>query len=78
MAGFRDRGRTPSDLRLIPHPAVTLVLVFGGTIAVEGPPGRSSAAASAWSRARTPPESRPTAATPISPTCTMTSCRSPG
>jgi AraC-like DNA-binding protein len=39
MAGFRDRGRTPSGLRLIPHPAVTLVLVFGGTIAVEGPTG---------------------------------------
>ena len=40
MAGFRDRGITPPDLRLIPHPAVTLVLVFGGTIAVEDPAGR--------------------------------------
>jgi AraC-like DNA-binding protein len=40
MAGFRDRGRTPSGLRLIPHPAVTLLLVFGGTIAVEDASGR--------------------------------------
>jgi AraC-like DNA-binding protein len=40
MAGFRDRGRTPPGLRLIPHPAVTLVLVFGGTIAVEDATGR--------------------------------------
>lgn len=40
MAGFRDRGRTPSGLRLIPHPAVTLLLVFGGTIAVEDATGR--------------------------------------
>lgn len=39
MAGFRDRGITPPDLRLIPHPAVTLVLVFGGTIAVEDATG---------------------------------------
>src|SRR6266540_2157409 len=29
MAGFGDRGITPPGLRLIPHPAVTLVLVFG-------------------------------------------------
>ncbi|WP_246257933.1 AraC family transcriptional regulator [Amycolatopsis anabasis] len=35
MAGFRDRGLTPPGFRLIPHPAVTLVLVFGGTMAVE-------------------------------------------
>jgi AraC-like DNA-binding protein len=40
MAGFRDRGLTPSGLRLIPHPGVTLVLVFGGTIAVEDATGR--------------------------------------
>ncbi|MUL41054.1 AraC family transcriptional regulator [Streptomonospora sp. PA3] len=35
MAGFADRGLTPPGLRLIPHPAVTLVLVFGGTMAAE-------------------------------------------
>lgn len=29
MAGFRDRGRAPLGTRLIPHPAVTLVLDFG-------------------------------------------------
>jgi AraC-like DNA-binding protein len=41
MAGFRDRGLTPSGLRLIPHPAVTLVLAFGGgTITVEDLAGR--------------------------------------
>jgi AraC-like DNA-binding protein len=40
MAGFGDRGITPPGLRLIPHPAVTLVLVFGGTIAVEDATGR--------------------------------------
>ncbi len=40
MAGFGDRGVTPPGLRLIPHPAVTLVLVFGGTIAVEDAAGR--------------------------------------
>ena len=40
MAGFRDRGITPPGLRLIPHPAVTLALVFGGTIAVEDAGGR--------------------------------------
>jgi len=40
MAGFGDRGITPPGLRLIPHPAVTLVLVFGGTIAVEDAAGR--------------------------------------
>jgi AraC-like DNA-binding protein len=40
MAGFRDRGLTPPGLRLIPHPAVTLVLVFGGTIAVADGVGR--------------------------------------
>lgn len=35
MAGFSDRGRTPSGLRLIPHPAVTLALMFGeGSITV--------------------------------------------
>jgi AraC-like DNA-binding protein len=40
MAGFRDRGITPPGLRLIPHPAVTLILVFGGTMAVEDATGR--------------------------------------
>jgi AraC-like DNA-binding protein len=40
MAGFRDRGITPPGLRLIPHPAVTLVLVFGGRIAAEDAAGR--------------------------------------
>jgi AraC-like DNA-binding protein len=40
MAGFRDRGITPPGLRLIPHPAVTLVLVFGGTLAVQDATGR--------------------------------------
>ena len=40
MAGFRDRGSTPPDLRLIPHPAVTLVVAFGGGIAVEDATGR--------------------------------------
>jgi AraC-like DNA-binding protein len=40
MAGFRDRGMTPPGLRLIPHPAVTLILVFGGTIAVADATGR--------------------------------------
>lgn len=35
MAGFGDRGRTPSGLRLVPHPAVTLALMFGdGSITV--------------------------------------------
>ncbi|MEV4313477.1 helix-turn-helix domain-containing protein [Actinocrispum sp. NPDC049592] len=40
MAGFGDRGITPPGLRLIPHPSVTLILVFGGTIAVEDATGR--------------------------------------
>ena len=40
MAGFGDRGMTPPGLRLIPHPAVTLLLVFDGTIAAEDPSGR--------------------------------------
>jgi AraC-like DNA-binding protein len=41
MAGFRDRGRTPVGLRLIPHPAVTVALVFGGgTVAVDDASGR--------------------------------------
>ena len=35
MAGFGDRGRTPAGLRLIPHPAVTLAVMFGaGSITV--------------------------------------------
>ncbi|AYF79015.1 AraC family transcriptional regulator [Nocardia yunnanensis] len=40
MAGFGDRGRTPPELRLIPHPAVTILLVFGGTVGVRDPAGR--------------------------------------
>ena len=40
MAGFRDRGITPPGVRLIPHPAVTLILVFDGTIAAEDATGR--------------------------------------
>lgn len=40
MAGFTDRGITPPQLRLIPHPAVTLILVFDGTVAVEDGHGR--------------------------------------
>src|SRR5690242_17537457 len=40
MAGFRDRGRTPPGLRLIPPPAVTLALVFGpGTVTLSGGSG---------------------------------------
>lgn len=35
MAGFGDRGITPSGLRLIPHPAVTLLLVVDGTVALD-------------------------------------------
>jgi AraC-like DNA-binding protein len=35
MAGFSDLGRTPVGLRLIPHPAVTLAVMFGpGSITV--------------------------------------------
>ena len=41
MAGFRDLGRTPVGLRLIPHPAVTLALMFGaGSITVVDATGR--------------------------------------
>lgn len=41
MAGFRDRGRTPSGLRLIPHPGVTLAVMFGpGSIAIRDATGR--------------------------------------
>jgi AraC-like DNA-binding protein len=40
MAAFADRGVTPSELRLIPHPSATLVLVLGGTIRVEDAHGR--------------------------------------
>ncbi len=41
MAGFRDRGRTPAGLRLIPPPAVTLAVIFGtGTVAVADAAGR--------------------------------------
>ena len=31
MAGFRDRGATPVDLRVIPHPTVMLALEFGAS-----------------------------------------------
>jgi AraC-like DNA-binding protein len=40
MAGFSDRGMTPPGLRLIPHPAVTLVLPLSGTIAIETTTGQ--------------------------------------
>jgi AraC-like DNA-binding protein len=41
MAGFRDRGRTPAGLRLIPPPAVSLALIFGGgTLALADAAGR--------------------------------------
>ncbi|SEF23657.1 AraC-type DNA-binding protein [Amycolatopsis pretoriensis] len=41
MAGFRDRGRTPAGLRLIPPPAVTLAVIFGtGSVAVADAAGR--------------------------------------
>jgi AraC-like DNA-binding protein len=39
MAGFADRGSTPPELRMIPHPAVTLIVALGGTIAVEDTTG---------------------------------------
>ncbi len=35
MAGFRDRGITPPGLRLIPHPAVTLIVVTEPFLAVD-------------------------------------------
>lgn len=41
MAGFIDRGITPPGLRLIPHPAVTLLLVFDGSVTVEDEGGRT-------------------------------------
>lgn len=41
MAGFTDRGKTPVGLQLIPHPTVTLALMFGsGTITVTDASGR--------------------------------------
>lgn len=40
MAGFDDRGLTPPNLRLIPHPSVTLILAIGGTISVQDAAGR--------------------------------------
>lgn len=41
MAGFDDRGRTPAGMRVIPHPAVTVALVFGsGSIALDDATGR--------------------------------------
>ncbi|GAB3803200.1 helix-turn-helix domain-containing protein [Humibacter antri] len=39
-AGFTDRGLTPPQLRLIPHPALTLILVFDGSISVENEAGQ--------------------------------------
>lgn len=41
MAGFIDRGITPPELRLIPHPAITLLLVFDGKVTVEDEGGRT-------------------------------------
>ncbi|MFF6998277.1 helix-turn-helix domain-containing protein [Streptomyces sp. NPDC008313] len=40
MAGFRDRGLTPPGLRLVPHPAVALLLVFDGGVTVRDTIGR--------------------------------------
>lgn len=41
MAGFRDRGVTPVDLRVIPHPTVMLALEFGsGSTFVDDAAGR--------------------------------------
>lgn len=41
MAGFRDLDETPAGLRLIPHPAVTLALMFGsGSVTVIDAAGR--------------------------------------
>ncbi|MET9319508.1 helix-turn-helix domain-containing protein [Streptomyces sp. NPDC003038] len=41
MAGFRERGTDPIDLRAVPHPAVTLVLEFGdGPLVVDDASGR--------------------------------------
>ncbi|GAB2512731.1 AraC family transcriptional regulator [Nocardia heshunensis] len=40
MAGFGDRGLTPARLRLIPHPAVTVLFVLGDPFTLEDPAGR--------------------------------------
>ncbi|GAA4528977.1 helix-turn-helix domain-containing protein [Amycolatopsis samaneae] len=41
MAGFRDRGPGPVDVRVVPHPAVTLALGFGdGPLVVDADTGR--------------------------------------
>ncbi|HEX2314549.1 MAG TPA: AraC family transcriptional regulator, partial [Thermomonospora sp.] len=41
MAGFRDRGPGPFDLRSVPHPALTLVVDFGtGPLVIEDTTGR--------------------------------------
>ena len=41
MAGFRGRGAGPVDVRVVPHPAVTLVLEFGnGPLVVDAATGR--------------------------------------
>jgi AraC-like DNA-binding protein len=74
MAGFRDRGRTPVGLRLIPHPAVTVALVFGGgTVAVDDASGRQRR-----SRARCWAPHRPTWAAPWWPWTTCGAGRRPG
>ncbi|MFI6818199.1 helix-turn-helix domain-containing protein [Nonomuraea sp. NPDC050328] len=41
MAGFGGLARTPADLPLIPHPAVTLAVVFGGGTVTVTRPGTS-------------------------------------
>lgn len=41
MAGFHDCGEGPVDVRVVPHPAVTLVLEFGdGPLVVDAATGR--------------------------------------
>ncbi|ORT60341.1 helix-turn-helix domain-containing protein [Streptomyces sp. CB03238] len=41
LAGFRDRNAGPVDMRVVPHPAVTLVLDFGdGPLVVDTATGR--------------------------------------
>jgi AraC-like DNA-binding protein len=41
MAGFRGRSADPADVRVVPHPAVTLVLEFGdGPLVVDSATGR--------------------------------------
>ncbi|MFI0446946.1 helix-turn-helix domain-containing protein [Actinomadura sp. 6N118] len=41
MAGFHDRGSGPFDVRMVPHPAITLVVEFGdGPLTVDDAAGR--------------------------------------